>query len=136
MFDYLGEYVDLPWGYVHYPGEYVTLGSMFNYPGEYVQLPWGVCYPGEYVQLSWRVCSTTLGMEYVHLPWGVFSITLGVFSTTLGSMFNYPGEYVNYLREYFQWWGGCGGALSGSCLSNWSLKLEHTILSKQYLGAF
>ena len=67
---------------------------MFNYPGEYVQLPWGVCsttlgsmfkYPGEYVQLhlvvlspTLGVCSTTLGSivnypgEYflAQLPWG------------------------------------------------------------------
>ena len=27
---------------INYLGEYVTLGSMFDYPGEYVQLPWGV----------------------------------------------------------------------------------------------
>ena len=50
-----------------------TLGSMFNYLGEYVQLPWGVWsttlgsifnYPGEYVQLPWGVCSTTLGSMF------------------------------------------------------------------------
>ena len=44
-------------------------GSMFNYPGEYFQLPWGVCsttlgsmfnYPGEYV-------STTLGSKITNI---------------------------------------------------------------------
>ena len=66
---------------------------MFNYPGEYVQLPWAVFsttlgsmsnYPGEYIQLPRGVCSTTL----LSLPWGVFP-------TTLGSISNYPGEYFS-----------------------------------------
>ena len=64
IFNYPGEYVQLPWGVFS-----TTLGSMFNYPGESVQLPWGVCsttlgsmfnYPGEYFQLPWGACSTTL----------------------------------------------------------------------------
>ena len=69
MFNYFGEYVQLPWGVCLLPEEHVTLGSMFNYPGEYFQLPWGVFsitlgsifnYPGEYFQLPWGVFSTTL----------------------------------------------------------------------------
>ena len=44
MFNYPGEYVQLPWGVYsttlgnmfNYPG------SMFNYPGELKILPWGV----------------------------------------------------------------------------------------------
>ena len=74
MFNYPGEYVQLPWGVFS-----TTLGTMFNYPGEYIQLPWGVC-------------TTTLG-EYVQLPWGVCS-------TTLGSIFNYLGEYL-FVQQYW-----------------------------------
>ena len=36
IFNYLGEYFQLPWGVCS-----TTLGSMFNYLGEYFQLPWG-----------------------------------------------------------------------------------------------
>ena len=94
MFNYLGEYVRLPWEYVQLPWGVcsTTLRSMFNYPGEYVQLPW------EYVQLPWGVCSTTLGSmfdypgEYVQLPWGVFS-------TTLGSIFNYRWILGNIVKS-------------------------------------
>ena len=52
MFNYPGEYFQLPWGVFS-----ITLGSIFNYAGEYFQLPWGVFsttlgsivkYPGEY----------------------------------------------------------------------------------------
>ena len=38
MFNYLGEYFQLPWGVFS-----TTLGSTFNYPGECVQLPSGMC---------------------------------------------------------------------------------------------
>ena len=67
-----------------------TLGSMFNYLVEFVQLPWGVCsttmgsiFTTLVSMLPLGVCSTTLGSisnypgEYVQLPWGVFSTTLG-----------------------------------------------------------
>ena len=63
MFNYPGEYFQLPWGVCS-----TTLGSMFNYPGEYFQLPWGVFsttlgsmfnYPGKNVRLPWEECSTT-----------------------------------------------------------------------------
>ena len=72
MFNYPGEYVELPWVIFS-----TTLGGMFNYPGDYVQLPQRVC------STTWGVCSTTLGSmfnyprEYFQLPWGVFSTTRG-----------------------------------------------------------
>ena len=81
---------------------------MFNYPGEYFQLPWAVfsitlgnvlsC-RWEYFQLPWGVFSTTLPSifsypgEHVQLPWG--------------NILNYPGwlgwregEAVEALKHY------------------------------------
>ena len=56
MFNYPGEYVQLPLGVCS-----TTLGSMFSHPGEYVQLPRSMFnYPGKYGQLPRGVCSATL----------------------------------------------------------------------------
>ena len=79
---------------------------MFNYPGEYAQLPWGVClnivkYLGEYFYLPRGVYSTTLGSifnypgKYVQLPWGVFStpwIYMKVYGTPLASILDYEDD--------------------------------------------
>ena len=67
MFNYPGEYFQLPWGVLS-----ITLGSIFNYPGEYVQLPWGVCSTtlGSMFKYPGGVCSTTLYSLPKHLSTG------------------------------------------------------------------